>query len=424
MNNITALYYILAGPVYYQVVHDRERLSLLKEAVRKETEYFFGKRYVMREPWHQRYMQMLTGVFSINLLARRNERRLFRSRCLLGGKYSKFAYATMLALKEYNANRKYFHIDVAPDFFLKGLIEEINERVNNYCEEKNRPLVTEFEVHSNTPMGVELEFSNKGKTAGKFFENGKHDALLNFSKYHYYHLMKFMWRFGAYVDAEMPFKQFIKKGGFLEYTFTRPDVVFKPSEPLTSSPAFAAKFVEEAIRFTPVRPHSLHITFQISEHSQLLPILSFKELLFMMMCTGHFLNGDKGMYESRITEGNMKDWAVMRDRRNKEGWVLTVEFTHMRACRDFVRRKVYEPSILLLLAYKNLFNFSNIEVYSRKLLAWAKKPAAPEIDLESFLAMVRKGLDMEVSLPEGYKDEALRQIGTLYQYNKNLLAGG
>ncbi|PLX68976.1 MAG: hypothetical protein C0603_04630 [Denitrovibrio sp.] len=421
MNNKTALYYILSGASYYQTMNREERAVMLRRQVDKEIEYFFEKRYVRREPWHERYFPILIAVFSMNLLARRIERKLFHSYSAYGDKYSKFAPATILALIEYNKHQDQFIVDVEPFVFIKDLVYEVNGKVNSYCCGKGCEVETETFVHSNTPIGIELEFSNKGHSAGNFFATGKDDELENFSKYHYYHLMKFMWRLGAYVDSDTPFKQFIRKGGFLEYTFTKPDVAFKPSEPLTSSPGLASRMVEESVRFTAVRPHSLHITFQLDERSKKLPKVSFIEILFLMMCTGHFVRDEAGVTETRLTEGNMKEWATIRDRRNVGGWVITIEFTHMRVNREFVDRKIYEPSMLLLLAYKNLFNFSDIDIYSIKLVKWAENPYVPEVDVDIMLEKVKAGLDVDVALPEGYKQEAIKQIRGLYNYNKELL---
>lgn len=424
MNNVTVLYYILSGSVYYQLVNKRKEFRRLKNEVLREIEYFFEKRYIMREPWHSRYMQILISVFCVNLLARCAERRIYRVMSHYDRRYAVPAPATLAALSEYNAGRESFLFEVEPDIFLRDLVRMVNDRVNSFCLNRLCSINPEHLIHGNTPIGVELEFSNTGKTAGKLFEFGAGDALLNFSKYHYYHLMKFMWRFGAYVDAETPFVQFIKRGGFLEYTFTRPDAAFRPSEPLTSSPYFAARFVEEAIRFTPVQPHSLHVTLQMEKDSWRRPLLSFNELIFLMMCTGHFVRERGAVTESRLTEGNMKEWAVIRDRRNRDGFVVTVEFTHMRGSQDFVRRNVYEPSILLLLAYKNLFSFSDIDVYSGRLLKWAQNPSPPETDPEAMLAKVRRGLDMEVSLPERCKEKAVEDIRELYLYNCSIIAAG
>jgi len=207
----------------------------------------------------------------------------------------------------------------------------------------------------------------------------------------------------------------------LEYTFTRPDIAFKPSEPLTSSLLLAAGLIREAVKFTPVRPHSLHVTLQIDQNSKKLPKIGLGETLFLMLCTGHFVKGEGGVYESRLTEGNMKDWAVIRDRKNDSGWVITVEFTHMRVCRGFVKRDVYEPAILLFLAYKNLFNLEDAGHFYRELTEWAKAPYLPDINTEFLLKKIKEGLDKEVSLPEYYKNKALEKIYALYKYNLNLL---
>ena len=421
MNNKTALYYLLSGHNYYKNIINRNKFELIKREVDKEIEYFFNKRAIRNKSWHKRYLKMLTVVFSVNLLARRIERRLYSFHCQYSNKYNKFALSTMLALKEFNMNRKHFHIDIDKEQFLPNLIYQINEQVNNYCLKVGCNFAAESVIFSNTSIGIELEFSNKGKNAGSFFESGQNDPLLNFSKYHYYHLMKFMWRFGAYVDSNTPFKQFIKKGGFLEYTFTRPDIAFKASEPLTPSPYVAATLIEEAIKFTPIQPHSLHISMETNTDNKKEKI-SFDDWLFILICTGHFvIDKQSKLFESRIMEKNMKQLAEIRNRRNDDGWVVTIEFTHMRLCRDFVRRKIYEPSILLLLAYKNLFDFDNTGNFSLDLLKWAKKPYLPNINLVEKIELIKKGLDMEISLPLWYKEAIAKKIKEIYTHNENLI---
>lgn len=366
---------------------------------------------------------MLTAIFSVNILARHIERKLYRSNWLYDKRFSVFAPATLLALREYNNNPKAFAINSDPFIFLTELAHSVNNNVRNYCKDKIHMPKTDFMIHGNTPIGIELEFSNLGKTAGKLFKSYKNDPMHNFSKYHYYNMKKFMWRFGAYIDGEMPFKQLFRKGGFLEYTFTKPDEVFKPSEPLTKSPKLASQLINEAVKFTPVRPHSLHVTMQINKESAKLPKLTFKELLFLMICTGHFTSKDNRIKESRLTENNMKEWAVIRDRRNVDGWVKTVEFTHMRLSRSFIRENRYEPLILLLLAYKNLFCFSGVDYYSDKLRKWAEAPYAPKLETDKIFERLRDGLNNETALPEWYKDEALWQILSVYKKNMKILTG-
>jgi hypothetical protein len=417
MNNKTALYYLLSGSIYYKHIGNRDHLKILKKEVDKEIEYFFSKRSIRNEPWNKRYLKMLSVVFSVNLLARRTESRLYSFFSYYTDKYNKFALSTMLALKEFNSNRKYFHIDVDKEKFLPELIYEINDKVNEYCLKCKCKFVRENFIFSNTSIGIELEFSNKGVKAGSFFESGQDDPLLNFSKYHYYHLMKFMWRFGAYVDSNTPFKQFVKKGGFLEYTFTRPDMVFRASQPLTSSPYIAANLIEEAVKFTPVRPHSLHISFELKSNFKLKSI-SYEDIIFILLCTGHFVLDERGnVKESRVTEKNMKMLAEIRDRRNDNGWVVTVEFTHMRLCREFIKRNVYEPSILFLIACKNIFDFNNVGGYSNELLEWGKSPYIPDINFNEKFNLIKKGLDMEISLPLWYKEKIFDEIMEIFNFN-------
>jgi hypothetical protein len=418
MNNQTALYYLLSGQKYYIDLKDRKNLIELKKEVDKEIEYFFNNRHVRIEQWNKIYLKILTAVFSVNLLARVCERKLYHFHNQYFNKCSKYALSTLIALKTYNENRRYFNIDFDSDIFLPELINLINSRVNNFFRINRELKFDKNFIRGNTPIGIELEFSNKGKDAGFFFTSAKNDPLLNFSKYHYYHLIKFMWRFGAYVDSNTPFKQFIKKGGFLEYTFTRPDITFKPSEPLTYSPQIAAELIKEAVKFTPIKPHSLHTTFEITNDYKKLEPISFKDIIFLLITSGHFARKNEFYYETRLTEGNMKEIIDYRERRNDDGWVKTVEYTYMRLCRDFVKRDIYECAMLLQISYKNIFSFEYFNTYSNDILKWAKKPYKIQINLDKMLQKIKIGLDKEVSLTLKYKNNILKKIKDTYLQNK------
>lgn len=393
--------------------------KLVKNESEKEIEYFFNKRFIRDEIWFERYQRILISVFTVNLLAREFERKLKQKGSFWDSAFSDTALSTYFALKEFNRNRKLFLMKFNKNIFLQELVEKISANMKVYL--KNRQLTPDISgfVNTNTPIGIELEFSNVGKKAGYFFETGKNDPLLNFSKYNFYHLTKFMWRFGAYIDSNTSFQQFIKKGGFLEYTFTVPDDIFKPSMPLTKSPDFAASLIKEAVGFTPINPHSLHVTLQIND--QKLPYITFNDILYLLMVTGHFVKEGERVTETRVTEGNMKDIAYLRIRKNSSGIVNTVEFTNMRLCRDFVKNDVYRPSILLMIAYKNLFKFHDIVPFFRDIVNWGKKPIFNNYKLTEFLNTVRLGLDREVSLPEQYKDMSISLIKELFLKNVSLL---
>jgi hypothetical protein len=418
MNNQTALYYLLSGQNYYTSLKKKSDYKQLKKEVDKEIEYFFDNRYVRIESWNKIYLKILTAVFSVNLLSRIYERKLFHFHCQYFYKCSRYALSTLFALKTYNKNKKFFNINIESDIFLPELINKINNRVNEFLKNISELDFDKNFIRGNTPIGIELEFSNKGKDAGFFFTPSKDDPLLNFSKYHHYHLMKFMWRFGAYVDSNTPFKQFIKKGGFLEYTFTKPDLSFKPSEPLTYSPNIASELIKEAVKFTPIKPHSLHTTFEITNDYKKLEPISFKDIIFLIITTGHFLKKDESYYESRLTEGNMKEIIDYRERRNYDGWVNTIEYTYMRLSRDFVRKNIYELAILMQISYKNIFSFEYFHTYSNDLIKWAKKPYKIPINLEEKLQKIKIGLDKEVSLTLKYKNSMIKKIKDIYLQNK------
>jgi len=421
MLNSTALYYLLAGSKYYSFLDSKDFVRQVRNYSEKEIEYFFNNRFIRHEKWFRRYLKILIAVFTVNLLARKFERYLSRLCCFYDLSCSRFAPATLMALRAFNKNRQFFNIEFDRFIFLRELIYIVNSRVNEFCKCTNLyPDRIQF-IQGNTPLGVEMEFSNKGTAAGRFLERGKGDPLVNFSKYHYYHLTNFMWRFGAYIDSDTPFKQFIKKGGFLEYTFTVPDKFLQTSMPLTNSPDFAGKLINEAVKFTPVQPHSLHITVQKNTVKHKLPLPSFDEILFLLFCSGQFLCKDGKIVESRIVEENMKDIVLLRKRKNYKKWVDTVEFSHMRLCRDFIRRNVYEPSIMLMVAYKNLFAFADIFPYTNKLRQWGRLPYLPALNPNDMFEIIRKGLDEEKALPEHYKEYIVEKVKEFYFFNKSIV---
>lgn len=422
MNSKTFLYYLLSGYDYYKLKDNKSYFLKIKKITNNEIEYFFNKREFRNEVWYLKYLKILVAVFSVNLLSRYFERNLNKVCCCYGDKYPIYSISTYFAIKTFNENRKYFNIKINRDIFISELINVISEKVKNFIKsEAPNQLYYPF-IHGNTPLGIELEFSNIGAHAGKLFVPSKNDVLFNFSKYHHYHLIKFMWRFGAYIDADIPFRQYFKKGGFLEYTFIKPDTVFQSSSPLTNSPNFAANLIKEAVKFTPVKPHSLHITLE-SPRDGKRPFIGLNNIIFMLLCSGEFKEKQEEAVESRIVEKNMKDICISRLRKNKGNLVKTIEFSHMRLSRDFVNKNVYEPSILLFIAYRNLFEFYDILPYSLEIYKWGKNPNKKNIDLSAMLNLVEKGLEMEKSLPKNYKISIMEKIKELYLINIKKIEG-
>jgi len=396
----TALHYLFAGRKYYEDIRKRKDLRHFAKYSDKERKHLSRLKNFLNESWHGPYYKILFNVFCINLLARYFERNLKSENLCPEKKYDSFAPSTYFALKTFNKYKNYLSWNFDKNINIEWMVYHANEAVNKLLSsEQPLPDIREL-YNSETPMGVELEFSNEGTNAGNFFEEGG-PALRNFSKYDHYHLLKFMWRFGAYIDSNLRIKQLIKKGGFLEYTFTGKGGKPGTTRPLTPSPALAAGLINEAVKFTPVRPHSLHFSVEMNKNSGRNDI-TFEELIFFLMMTGDFGIKDGRLVETRFFDGDFKGIAVVRDRLNAEGIKMTIEYAHMRLSRDFVREGMYEPLVMFLLGSKNVWSFAPIAGWRNSLMDWALRPRAPKVDREKLYNALESGLLKEKTLPEHY----------------------
>ncbi|KAA0257867.1 hypothetical protein FHQ18_08995 [Deferribacter autotrophicus] len=416
----TMLLVVIASKYLYsrsgKLTHDRLRVHAYKEI-----EYFYKNKERIDYPWYDKYLVILYNVFLINLLARYFDKQIKKYVSVFDDKYETLCYGTYFALKHFNKNIQFFREEIRKEFYLKSVAEKAALKVEKYIKKFNPKIEDDGFIFSNSPIGIELEFSNIGLKAGKFFIN-ESDVMENFSKYHYFHLLKHLWRFGAYIDSNYRIKQFIRKGGFLEYTFTSKDELFKESKPLTSSPRFASLLVREAVKFTPLKPHSIHVSLELKDEKSVVP-LSFDLLKFLIMVTGDFGVRDGKIVETRIYDGDIKGIAVIRMRRNKGRFIPTVEFAHMRLRREFSRNDFYENAINMFIAYKNLFSFRIIDEFYKKLYQWALNPSFKDIDLEKNLEILKKGLDFEVALPVSYKYRIIQNIKKQYLKNKMVVDG-
>ncbi|WP_026836245.1 hypothetical protein [Limisalsivibrio acetivorans] len=374
MDNRTAFFYLLAGRNYYKRITSTNRHEKLKEASRKELKYLSKLKYHKEDEWHPAYLDFLYSVLCVNLLGKYYERRL-KHLCRLSDKrFSPFAPATYFALHDYNRNLDIFSYHPNRDDSIENLINTANRRVNTFLKEARFERIPERMIDGLTPIGIELEFSNVGTRAGNFFEQGVY-PFRNFSKYHHYHLLKFLWRFGAYIDSNYSMKQYIKKGGFLEYTFI-PSGGF--TGPLTSSASLAGGLIKESLFFTPVKPHSLHLSLEIDSRTPNIEP-KFEDVLLFMMMSGDLRRENGRVVEKRILDGDVKGTAVIRDRINREGLKFTVEFAHLRLSPLRASENYYEPLILLLTALKNIFSFSDVDIYRNHLYDWARNARQPKI---------------------------------------------
>lgn len=112
------------------------------------------------------------------------------------------------------------------------------------------------------PMGAELEFSEAGRLAIR--PERPDDPLFRHFLYFYdFDLDRRSWKLGGHVDDHKYSRVGkVTDGGFLEYSLGKTEILEDDSQPVTQDPCILAQLVEELVRYTPVRPHSLHLSFQ------------------------------------------------------------------------------------------------------------------------------------------------------------------
>jgi gamma-glutamylcyclotransferase (GGCT)/AIG2-like uncharacterized protein YtfP len=119
-----------------------------------------------------------------------------------------------------------------------------------------------------TPLGAELEFSNLGARAvhARPGEDPAYDSFYWFRDFDLFHRT---WRLGGHVDShhQITIGQH-RHRGFLEYALGRFQIIGDLSLPLFDCPWAMSLLINEAVRFLDVRPHSLHLSFELGGHGR------------------------------------------------------------------------------------------------------------------------------------------------------------
>ncbi len=269
-----------------------------------------------------------------------------------------------------------------------------------------------FSAHSqlgDTPIGVELEFSNLGRfaTFDKPFKGGCSDPLFN--NMHYYEaffLDDVSWRLGGYLDSHIRGRSLLslprigaQPGGFYEYSLVRIDYPRSFSMPLSMDPGLVALYIDEVINFvSEIKPHSLHLNFEKIEFGELKPQL--EDYLCLFLLGGDLGLNEKGEWcERRLANNELRGVIQRRKHRASEGQTAkeVVEYAFLRLWAPGDRDYGYYP---VLMAFKGFQNGFNIDLSCRDqvqgILAWAHNPqplSGPAIS--RFVETVELGLHRE-----------------------------
>jgi len=277
------------------------------------------------------------------------------------------------------------------------------------------------------PLGAELELSNVGFKAVADSAENVDQVFDGFKYFHDFQLDVLGWKLGGYIDDHKDSVEF-RRRGFLELAPGRLNVAGELSKPAAADPWLLNQLIREITIFYPVKPHSLHLSFQmrkrqIGDH-RILPLSFIKCLLVLgggtqEEPTGRLLISRMAHEEiKQNTYGEELVFARVSKRKSylvgdEVGEIPPAHATTYIQQYKFIRleeRANYEPLIMALkglqLAYNpgdyitaaQLASSRRLRHQYEELKEWSANPA--EISRRTmgrFLQAIRKGL-----MDEGY----------------------
>jgi gamma-glutamylcyclotransferase (GGCT)/AIG2-like uncharacterized protein YtfP len=309
------------------------------------------------------------------------------------------------------------------------------------------------------PLGAEIELSNLGPAAVEPQRSAQKrvDHVYDGFKYFYdFSLDVLSWKLGGYIDDHSGATDLARRSGFLELAPGRLNIVGELSRPATPDPWLLNQLIHEIVTFYNVRPHSLHLSFQLRRHQigrqRILPLGFVKCLLVLgggpeLKHTGRLWVSRMGYDE--ITQRDYGEELVFA-RTSKRRWYLGPDEIADKAPAQatayvqqykFIRlekRANYEPLILCLkglqLAYNPADYLTAEQLSASKRLQrqydalkeWATEPTeiSPQT-ISRFLKTVQHGLMNEMHRRPAHKlhyiDWALSAVDVqLRMFNKQL----
>ncbi len=276
------------------------------------------------------------------------------------------------------------------------------------------------------PLGAEIELSNLGyaavepqRTARKAFDS----IYDGFRYFHDFHLDVLSWKLGGYIDDHTGSTALARRSGFLELAPGRLSIEGELSRPATSDPWLLNQLIHEIVAFYDVRPHSLHLSFQLRKNQigkqKILPLGFVKCLL--VLGGGTELKGTGHLWVSRMGYDEIKQYdsgeELVFARTSKRRWYLggdeiankppaqATAYVHQYKFIRLEERANYEPLILCLkglqLAYnpadyltaEQLRTSKKLQREYDELKKWAVEPTeiSPQT-IGKFLNTVQDGL--------------------------------
>jgi gamma-glutamylcyclotransferase (GGCT)/AIG2-like uncharacterized protein YtfP len=279
------------------------------------------------------------------------------------------------------------------------------------------------------PLGAEVELSDLGFAAVEPQRSRYKSFDPKYDGFRYYHDFKLDvlgCKIGSYIDDHSGSTELAGRRGFLELAPGRLNIEGEISRPATADPWLLNQLIMAIVSFYNVRPHSLHLSFQLRRrqigNQKVLPISFVKCLLALGGDPATDQTGRlriRRMQYDEITQRQRGEELVFA-RTGKRSWYMGENEIADKAPRQatayvqqykFIRlqkRANYEPLILCLkglqLAYnpgdyltaEQLNSSAEMRNDYEQLKAWASEPTVIKAeDITEFLQTVRNGLLIE-----------------------------
>ncbi len=288
-------------------------------------------------------------------------------------------------------------------------------------------------------LGVELEFSNLGRNAIYCSEPHQDKKYANMAYFHDFDLFRRTWKFGGHIDDHtLEYQSRKRTGGFLEYAFGKKWFFEKYSEPITNDPRILHYLVIETLKFSDIKPHSLHLNIEKQYEIDWKKENNVDFLICLLILGGDIIyESERGHHETRVSakeiidsHGNLQ--FILQNRHSpyavqdqESTPVIEFQFPRLGTNKNYELLTMslkgflmgYKPRPFYIRDRMSPSSLSTHE--SEILMKWAEHPySLSERTILQFLGYVEKGL-----LSERHNFPAHRKryiIKILYQLEKAL----
>ncbi len=425
------------------------------------------------QPFIEKYLALVVRQVLLNQLEEKtqNQFRFEIERLLTSERYFRRSISLLVALQMINANSA--AVDLIIDECLKTMPYAGHDLID-YVKYAVRAADSMFDsrvaksllrwIRSNlqpgiVPLGTELELSNLGFAAvepQRTAYKASDPVYDDFRYFNDFSLDVLSWKLGGYIDDHTGSIDRARRLGFLELAPGRLNVAGELSRPATADPWVLNRLINEIVAFYDVRPHSLHLSFQLRKNQignqKVLPLGFVKCLLAL---GGGLSQKDTGrLWISRMGYDEIKRYELGEElvfaRTSKRGWYLgedeiadkspiqAISYVQQYKFIRLEKRANYEPLILCLKGLQLAYNPADYIAAEqlkadkklrrdyRELKKWSAEPTEISAKtISKFISTVQQGLLNEAHRQAAHKlhyiDWALSAIDVqLRMFNKQL----